>query len=151
MAFEAQDEFFIAKILVKNGIEVAVGDPIMITVEDSSYLTSFSNYSSPKNEKNNTKKDMNEKMIISENKSTPSDTISNNTANIIKNDSTINTKEDKVEKPTKQSIDHKVPTVLPNVVTRPKLTIGGPFRNQLSLFQSEYLKKYGHTGHRSVT
>ena len=123
MAFEAQDEFFIAKILVENGIEVAVGDPIMITVEDSSHITSFSNYSSPKNEKNNTKKDKNEKMVISENNSPPSDTISNNTSNIIKNDSTINPKQDKVEKPVKQSIEVKVPPVLPNLVTRPKLTI----------------------------
>ena len=73
MAFEAQDEFFIAKILVENGIEVAVGDPIMITVEDSSHITSFSNYSSPKNEKNNTKMDKNEKMVISENNLPPSD------------------------------------------------------------------------------
>ncbi len=42
--FEAQDEFYIAKILVAEGSEVKVGDPILITVEDESAVSSFSNY-----------------------------------------------------------------------------------------------------------
>ena len=35
---------FIAKILVPNGAEVAVGEPIMITVEDESYVSQFADY-----------------------------------------------------------------------------------------------------------
>ena len=47
MAFEAQDDFYIAKILVKDGAEVQVGDPIFVSVEDSSSVSSFASYSSP--------------------------------------------------------------------------------------------------------
>lgn len=44
MAFEAQDEYYIAKILVQNGVEVPVGSPIMITVEDKASVSRFANY-----------------------------------------------------------------------------------------------------------
>lgn len=47
MAFEAQDEFIIAKLLVSTGVEIAVGQPIMITVEDTSSVAAFANYLSP--------------------------------------------------------------------------------------------------------
>lgn len=47
MSFEAQDEYYIAKILVPSGVEVLVGHPIMITVENQDSLSSFANYSSP--------------------------------------------------------------------------------------------------------
>ena len=45
MTFEAQDDFFIAKLLVEQGQEVKVGDPIFISVEDKSLIPSFSSYS----------------------------------------------------------------------------------------------------------
>lgn len=47
MTFEAQDDFFIAKLLVEQGQEVKVGDPIFISVEDKSFITAFSSYSTP--------------------------------------------------------------------------------------------------------
>ena len=46
MAFEAQDEYYIAKILAPSGVELAVGAPIMITVEDKASIGSFSSYTS---------------------------------------------------------------------------------------------------------
>jgi pyruvate dehydrogenase E2 component (dihydrolipoamide acetyltransferase) len=44
MALESQDEVFVAKLLVKPGIEVAVGQPILITVENESDISTFANY-----------------------------------------------------------------------------------------------------------
>ena len=44
MFFEGQDDFFIAKLLVDEGSEVAVGAPIMITVEEESSVAAFANY-----------------------------------------------------------------------------------------------------------
>jgi pyruvate dehydrogenase E2 component (dihydrolipoamide acetyltransferase) len=44
MAFESQEEFVIAKLLVPAGSEVAVGAPILITVEDESSVAAFANY-----------------------------------------------------------------------------------------------------------
>mmetsp|Transcript_35945 Transcript_35945/g.34018 ORF Transcript_35945/g.34018 Transcript_35945/m.34018 type:complete len:229 (-) Transcript_35945:352-1038(-) len=44
MAFEAQDEFFIAKILVDAGVEIPVGAPMMITVEEEEFVTAFKDY-----------------------------------------------------------------------------------------------------------
>ena len=46
--FEAQDDGFIAKILVQEGGEdVAVGSPIMITVEDEADVAAFQDYVLP--------------------------------------------------------------------------------------------------------
>jgi pyruvate dehydrogenase E2 component (dihydrolipoamide acetyltransferase) len=47
MAFEAQDEFYIAKILVEAGFEIPVGAPMMITVEEESDVAAFANYVTP--------------------------------------------------------------------------------------------------------
>lgn len=47
MFFEAQDEFYIAKFLVEVGDEVAVGAPIMVTVEDESSIAAFADYVLP--------------------------------------------------------------------------------------------------------
>jgi len=47
MAFEAQDDFVIAKLLVEPGAEVAVGAPIMVTVEDASFVAAFANFTAP--------------------------------------------------------------------------------------------------------
>lgn len=44
MAFEAQDDFFIAKILQDAGQEIAVGAPILISVEDEGDISAFENY-----------------------------------------------------------------------------------------------------------
>jgi pyruvate dehydrogenase E2 component (dihydrolipoamide acetyltransferase) len=44
MAFEAQDEFFIAKLLVDAGAEVKVGQPIFVSVESVSSVAAFSNF-----------------------------------------------------------------------------------------------------------
>jgi pyruvate dehydrogenase E2 component (dihydrolipoamide acetyltransferase) len=44
MAFEAQDEFVIAKLLVETGAEVKVGDAIFISVEDPASVSAFANY-----------------------------------------------------------------------------------------------------------
>lgn len=47
MSFDAQDDYFIAKLLVSDGEEVVVGVPIMITVEDESSVAAFANYVVP--------------------------------------------------------------------------------------------------------
>lgn len=44
MTFEAQDEFFIAKLLSDVGQEVKVGQPILVTVEDKSLVSAFSSF-----------------------------------------------------------------------------------------------------------
>lgn len=44
MAFEAQDDFFIAKLLVEDGTEVTVGDPILVSVEDADDIGSFADF-----------------------------------------------------------------------------------------------------------
>ena len=44
MAFEAQDEFFIAKLLVEAGSEVQVGQPIFVSVESKDLVGAFSNF-----------------------------------------------------------------------------------------------------------
>lgn len=44
MAFEGQDEFYIAKLLIAAGSEVAVGSPILISVEDESSIAAFESY-----------------------------------------------------------------------------------------------------------
>ena len=47
MAFESQDDFYIAKILVPQGSEVTVGSPILISVENQASIESFANYELP--------------------------------------------------------------------------------------------------------
>lgn len=44
ISFDAQDDFYIAKLLVEEGQEIAVGAPIMITVEEASSVSAFANY-----------------------------------------------------------------------------------------------------------
>lgn len=44
MTFEAQEDFFIAKLLVEAGSEVKVGDPIFVSVEDASTVSAFANF-----------------------------------------------------------------------------------------------------------
>jgi pyruvate dehydrogenase E2 component (dihydrolipoamide acetyltransferase) len=44
MAFESQDDFIIAKLLVEAGAEVSVGAPIMVTVEDAKDVAAFANF-----------------------------------------------------------------------------------------------------------
>lgn len=44
IAFEAQDEFYIAKHLVTAGTEVPVGSPIFISVDDNSTVAAFADY-----------------------------------------------------------------------------------------------------------
>lgn len=45
VTFEAQDEFIIAKLLVEQGAEVKVGDPILVTVEEAGEVAAFANFS----------------------------------------------------------------------------------------------------------
>ena len=45
MSFEAQDEFYIAKLLIEPGKEVECGSPIMVTVEDEASISAFTNFS----------------------------------------------------------------------------------------------------------
>eukprot|EP01036_Dinobryon_divergens_P028092 gene28092-36983_t len=47
MAFEAQDDFYVAKLLIESGLEVNVGDPILITVENESDVSAFASYVLP--------------------------------------------------------------------------------------------------------
>ena len=47
MAYEAQDEFFIAKLLIDAGVEVPVGSPMMVTVEEESFIAAFADYVPP--------------------------------------------------------------------------------------------------------
>ena len=47
VAFEAQDEFFIAKHLVQAGQEVIVGQPILIQVDDDNSINAFKSYVVP--------------------------------------------------------------------------------------------------------
>jgi len=44
IAFEAQDDFYIAKFLVDAGAEIKVGEPIMITVEDKNNVGAFGTF-----------------------------------------------------------------------------------------------------------
>ena len=44
MAFEAQEEYYIAKILVETGVEIAVGAPVMVTVEEESDVGKFGDF-----------------------------------------------------------------------------------------------------------
>lgn len=44
VTFESQDDFVVAKLLVEVGTEVKVGDPILVTVEDASHVSAFSNF-----------------------------------------------------------------------------------------------------------
>lgn len=48
MDFEAQDDGYVAKILVEAGAEeIPVGKPIMVTVEEEEDVAAFANYSPP--------------------------------------------------------------------------------------------------------
>jgi len=47
IAFEAQDDGYIAKHLVPAGTEVNVGEPIMVTVEDEEYVKAFAGFALP--------------------------------------------------------------------------------------------------------
>jgi pyruvate dehydrogenase E2 component (dihydrolipoamide acetyltransferase) len=44
IAYEAQDEFYLAKFIAAPGSEVAVGAPIMVTVEDKTSVAAFANF-----------------------------------------------------------------------------------------------------------
>jgi pyruvate dehydrogenase E2 component (dihydrolipoamide acetyltransferase) len=47
MAFECTDDLVIAKLLVPEGAEVAVGAPIMVTVEEGEDISAFANFEAP--------------------------------------------------------------------------------------------------------
>ena len=42
--YNTRDDFFVAKLLIESGLEVKVGDPILITVENESDIPAFSSY-----------------------------------------------------------------------------------------------------------
>ena len=42
--FEAQDDGFVAKYLIEPGVEVAVGKPIMVTVEEEDQVAAFKDF-----------------------------------------------------------------------------------------------------------
>jgi pyruvate dehydrogenase E2 component (dihydrolipoamide acetyltransferase) len=44
IGFEAQDDSYVAKIIVPAGIEVKVGTPILITVDDQASVAAFKDY-----------------------------------------------------------------------------------------------------------
>ena len=48
--FEAQDDGFVAKLLQPVGVDLAVGTPIMVTVEEEADVAAFADYSLPKEE-----------------------------------------------------------------------------------------------------
>jgi len=51
ITFEAQDDAYIAKILVDDGTsDIVVGDPIMVTVEDEEHIAAFKDYVLPEGE-----------------------------------------------------------------------------------------------------
>lgn len=45
MAWEVQEEAYIAQILVPNGTEVTVGAPVLVTVDDAGLVPAFANFS----------------------------------------------------------------------------------------------------------
>jgi pyruvate/2-oxoglutarate dehydrogenase complex dihydrolipoamide acyltransferase (E2) component len=47
MAFECQDDWIIAKILVPGGSEVKVGAPVLITVDSADAVAAFADYKAP--------------------------------------------------------------------------------------------------------
>jgi pyruvate dehydrogenase E2 component (dihydrolipoamide acetyltransferase) len=47
MAYEATDDIVIAKLLVGEGTEIKVGQPMMITVEEGTDISAFANYEAP--------------------------------------------------------------------------------------------------------
>ena len=47
MAFEVQDDFYIAKILVEAGKEVKVGSPVFVSVENQGDVAAFANFVAP--------------------------------------------------------------------------------------------------------
>ena len=47
MAFEATDDMVIAKILVTEGVEVKVGQSIMVTVEEAGDVGAFADFKAP--------------------------------------------------------------------------------------------------------
>ncbi|GAX18159.1 hypothetical protein FisN_25Hh142 [Fistulifera solaris] len=49
--FEAQDDGYVAKLLQPVGVDLAVGTPIMVTVEDEADVAAFAEYTLPKEEK----------------------------------------------------------------------------------------------------
>lgn len=42
-----RDDFYVAKLLIESGLEVNVGDPILITVENESDVSAFASYVLP--------------------------------------------------------------------------------------------------------
>lgn len=47
MTFESTDDFYVAKLLVEEGTEIAVGAPVFISVEDKAHVEAFSTYTTP--------------------------------------------------------------------------------------------------------
>jgi pyruvate dehydrogenase E2 component (dihydrolipoamide acetyltransferase) len=47
VSFDAQDDFFVASLLVPEGTEVKVGDPILVSVEEESSIASFKDFKAP--------------------------------------------------------------------------------------------------------
>jgi len=146
MAFEAQDEFYIAKILVAAGLEVKVGDPIFVSVDDASFVANFANYTSPS---------------VSAEAITPP-------VQQVKAES-VKEKIVKVDAPVPATLPEKVPAAVSNPSTAPapvhapkqiKQISGkiwgssipnGPLAAKLSLDQTLYLKNFGRTGQKPIT
>ena len=154
VSFDAQDEFFIAKLLVEQGQEVLVGAPIMVTVEEESHVAAFANYvhQSTKSE---------EKLV-----SEPA------TAAKAPEAASLPPKKEEAAKPVPPKpastpaspkpveAPPKKPEPLPAPQSSESSTLfahnwgaaikSSPLAGRLAIFQNEYVSKYGFTGHKPL-
>ena len=161
VVFEAIDEVYIAKILVKEGVDVSVGTPIMITVDEESHVKSFADFSLESKIPEIPKEIASQKPPEPINPPTTSKSVSAETT-ISAGAGTIKSTPAPVSKPsTGPSLVDSAPKVeppkIPTVTAKkPELTpavvrvLKSGLYSKLAADQQEYLKKYGYSGHKPL-
>lgn len=163
VAFEAQEDAIVAKLLVNSGSEVTVGAPILITVEDESYVSAFSNFvldkvESPKVE---TKVESKQATISKPTPVASPSPVATPQAPIppkpIVNDTPAPAPIASVAVIENTKINTKAEVSVSSTQHPPALSYAwgtgvskSPLSNKLSKAQEDYIAKYGRSGHQPI-
>ena len=154
VSFDAQDEFFIAKLLVEEGQDVLVGAPILVTVEDPSHIAAFANYVHQP-----TKTD--EKPTPAPAKVPKTPEVSSPLPKVEEAPKVTPTKPASTPAPPKpegakpkkpEAAQQSSSSLASSTLSQNwgESVKSGPLAGRLAVFQNEYVSKYGFTGHKPI-
>ena len=149
VTFEAVDDVFIAKILAQEGVDIPVGTPIMVTVDDDSLIAKFANYSPAVPKAQNVAPPLPKETVSTP--PAPSPPSVPVTPPVLPPSKTSSANAKATVATAVPPVESKKPippptTAKPDVVKSNGVSKGALFA-KLSADQLEYVKKYGSSGH----